>query len=477
MTVARCRTSVLALTRSRRSSSPCSGTRRRASRGSGYAAITPPRPGTGAPGSGWTRPASTSGEHLVVTGAWWDVVDDVARHLVGDVLRPAPPGCDTSGARVGHRRGPLAAARSGDLPARPPGRHRPGPAPHRHRGQRRRPVVLAAQGASAGRSASTPGPTRTGSAPRWTGWATGSPGCPGARPSSTWAVSSMSGGRVGCVHRTSWQGSVREWIGGGAAGGPARPADRGHRLRGRGAAAPDAQRGARTCGCRCWSGPRARSPAPTGSPSCSRSRSSPRSSRRPAGSSGCWRPGSRWSRATWPTYPTLPSDIDAVVHCAGDVSFDPPVDEGFTTNVIGVRDLLDRIDEAQAATGRRHPLRAHLDGVRRGPAPRQHPRGARSSTTSTSRPSSRGGSAQRQAVEDRSRGVDVLIKERKKAEKEHSRAGLLTAARATEAAPQAVGQGRAGPDRHRAGPQPGLDRLLHVHQGDGRAGRRALGRP
>jgi 3-methyladenine DNA glycosylase AlkD len=30
--------------------------------------------------------------HLVVTGAWWDVVDDVASHLVGDVL-------------AGHRRG------------------------------------------------------------------------------------------------------------------------------------------------------------------------------------------------------------------------------------------------------------------------------------------------------------------------------------------------------------------------------------
>ena len=44
------------------------------------------------------------------------------------------------------------------------------------------------------------------------------------------------------------------------------------------------------------------------------------------------------------------------------------------------------------------------------------------------------GLAQRQAVEDRSRGVEVLAKERKKAEKEHSRAGLLTAARATEAA-------------------------------------------
>jgi 3-methyladenine DNA glycosylase AlkD len=29
--------------------------------------------------------------HLVVTGAWWDVVDDVATHLVGDVLRDHRP--------------------------------------------------------------------------------------------------------------------------------------------------------------------------------------------------------------------------------------------------------------------------------------------------------------------------------------------------------------------------------------------------
>ncbi len=44
------------------------------------------------------------------------------------------------------------------------------------------------------------------------------------------------------------------------------------------------------------------------------------------------------------------------------------------------------------------------------------------------------GLAQRQAVEHRSRDADVLTAERKKAEKEHSRAGLLTAAAATEAA-------------------------------------------
>ena len=44
------------------------------------------------------------------------------------------------------------------------------------------------------------------------------------------------------------------------------------------------------------------------------------------------------------------------------------------------------------------------------------------------------GLGQREAIEHRSRGTEVLTAERKKAEKEHSRAGLLTAANATEEA-------------------------------------------
>jgi 3-methyladenine DNA glycosylase AlkD len=36
----------------------------------------------------WLDPASLDlWQHLIVTGDWWDVVDDVATHLVGDVLR------------------------------------------------------------------------------------------------------------------------------------------------------------------------------------------------------------------------------------------------------------------------------------------------------------------------------------------------------------------------------------------------------
>jgi fatty acyl-CoA reductase len=131
--------------------------------------------------------------------------------------------------------------------------------------------------------------------------------------------------------------------------------------------------------------------------------------------------------------PALPTDIDAVVHCAGDVSFDPPVDEGFTTNVVGTRDLLDRIDEASSESGRDihyvHISTAYVAGRRRGSipeAPVEHDVDLDTELV--------WGLGQRRVVEDRSRGAELLTRERKKAEKEHSRAGLLTAARATEAA-------------------------------------------
>src|SRR4051812_26498921 len=33
--------------------------------------------------------------------------------------------------------------------------------------------------------------------------------------------------------------------------------------------------------------------------------------------------------------PPLPADLDLVVHCAGDVSFDPPLDDAIDTNLLG----------------------------------------------------------------------------------------------------------------------------------------------
>jgi fatty acyl-CoA reductase len=127
--------------------------------------------------------------------------------------------------------------------------------------------------------------------------------------------------------------------------------------------------------------------------------------------------------------PALPTDIDAVVHCAGDVSFDPPVDEGFRTNVLGARELLARVREAGPDIHYVHISTAYVAGRRRGsipegPVPQVVDLEAELAW----------GLGQRQAIEHRSRGTDVLVTERKKAEKEHSRAGLLTAANATEEA-------------------------------------------
>lgn len=127
--------------------------------------------------------------------------------------------------------------------------------------------------------------------------------------------------------------------------------------------------------------------------------------------------------------PPLPTDLDAIVHCAGDVSFDPPVDEGFRTNVQGARELLARVSEAGSDIHYVHISTAYVAGRRRGsipegPVPQVVDLEAELAW----------GLSQRQEIEYRSRGTEVLTAERKKAEKEHSRAGLLTAANATEEA-------------------------------------------
>ncbi len=130
--------------------------------------------------------------------------------------------------------------------------------------------------------------------------------------------------------------------------------------------------------------------------------------------------------------PALPTDLDAVVHCAGDVSFDPPVDEGFRTNVVGTRELLARVREAEEARGAPihyvHVSTAYVSGRRRGMIPEEsldHDVDVDAELA--------WGLAQRQAAEHRSRSPYVLARQRRSAERAHGRAGLITVARATEA--------------------------------------------
>jgi len=127
--------------------------------------------------------------------------------------------------------------------------------------------------------------------------------------------------------------------------------------------------------------------------------------------------------------PVLPTDLDSVVHCAGDVSFDPPVDEGFRTNVQGTRELLARVRDAGPDLHYVHISTAYVAGRRRGSIPEgpvDHDVDLEAELS--------WGLAQRQIVEHQSRSATVLERERRKAERTHSRAGLLTAANATEAA-------------------------------------------
>ena len=125
--------------------------------------------------------------------------------------------------------------------------------------------------------------------------------------------------------------------------------------------------------------------------------------------------------------PPLPGDLDAVVHCAGDVSFDPPVDEGFRNNVVGTRALLERVRQIGDHVHYVHVSTAYVAGRRRGfvpEAPVDHSVDVEAELE--------WGLAQRQAVEHRSRSADVLAGIRATAERQHSRAGSLAVATATE---------------------------------------------
>ena len=130
----------------------------------------------------WRDPASLDlWRHLVVTGAWWDLVDETASHLVGDVLArhraaatPIVLGWATDDDLWLRRTAVIAQLR-------PPRADRPAPADAR---RSRATSTTARSGCarrSAGRCASTPGPTRTGCGRASTAGATGSRRCPAAR--------------------------------------------------------------------------------------------------------------------------------------------------------------------------------------------------------------------------------------------------------------------------------------------------------
>jgi fatty acyl-CoA reductase len=136
-----------------------------------------------------------------------------------------------------------------------------------------------------------------------------------------------------------------------------------------------------------------------------------------------------------PNVPQLPADLDIVVHCAGDVSFDPPIDQAFTTNVIGTKALMERMLEAvtdEHGQWRKVPHYVHIStaytaGRRRGAIPEApHVHDIDYETEAAA------GIAMRELIEEESRTSAQLAKLRKEAEREHRQAGFLTTAADTE---------------------------------------------
>lgn len=117
-------------------------------------------------------------------------------------------------------------------------------------------------------------------------------------------------------------------------------------------------------------------------------------------------------------WPALPGDLDVVVHCAGEVSFDPAIDEGFATNAHGVEGLL----EAVRASGSRphvvHVSTAYVNGLQKGPVAEgslAHAVDWRSEAAAARR--------RRDAVEDASRTAAQLGRFLDEARSEHGREG------------------------------------------------------
>ncbi|MPZ61991.1 MAG: HAD-IB family hydrolase [Propionibacteriales bacterium] len=121
--------------------------------------------------------------------------------------------------------------------------------------------------------------------------------------------------------------------------------------------------------------------------------------------------------------PPLPADLDVAVHCAGDVSFDPPIDEAFATNVLGTRRLLERLGESGSDAHYIHVSTAYVAGRRRGAIPE------RSCEHDVDwRAEAEWGRRMRARAEEQSRTPGRLARVRRQAERQHGRAGFITAA-------------------------------------------------
>lgn len=124
---------------------------------------------------------------------------------------------------------------------------------------------------------------------------------------------------------------------------------------------------------------------------------------------------------------TLPDDLSAVIHAASTVSFDPPIDDAFRTNVQGVVDLYDAVARTGTTPHIVHVSTAYVAGARKGVVPERsldHDAVWRTELASAR--------AARESVEWDSRRPAVLRRALADARKDHGKSGPQSTAAAAE---------------------------------------------
>ncbi len=125
--------------------------------------------------------------------------------------------------------------------------------------------------------------------------------------------------------------------------------------------------------------------------------------------------------------PDLPSDLDVVFHCAASVSFDPPIDQAFETNLLGATRFYEAVARSGGSPHLVHVSTAYVAGSKKGIIPEET-----LSHRIEWRAEAEAALAARHAVEDASRKPEMLDGFMAKARAEHERAGPLTVSAAAE---------------------------------------------
>src|SRR3954453_12037005 len=121
-----------------------------------------------------------------------------------------------------------------------------------------------------------------------------------------------------------------------------------------------------------------------------------------------------------PDVPPLPDDLDVVIHRAGEVSFDPPIDDGFATNLHGSLALLNAVRASGSRPHYVHVSTAYVAGRREG-----HVGEGRLDHRVDWRSEAAAAERLRAQAEDASRTPDQLAEFLREAEREHGRSGNL----------------------------------------------------